>query len=71
MADKTVIFQDAAGGWRWRRVARNGEVIASSGESFTRKADAERAASRAFLGPDEPDDEPEVERDDFAGGAVG
>ena len=55
--DKTVIFQDKAGGWRWKRVAGNGEIIATSGESFTRLSDAERAASRAFLAPDGPDDE--------------
>lgn len=57
MADRTVVFQDKAGGWRWRRQAGNGEIIATSGESYTRMADAERAASRAFMGPDEPDDE--------------
>lgn len=53
MADKTVVYQDKAGAWRWKRVAGNGRIIASSGESFTRLADAERAASRAFMGPDE------------------
>ena len=57
MSDKTVIFQDKAGEWRWKRVANNGEIVASSGESFTRMADAERAASRAFMGPDEPEGE--------------
>lgn len=59
VADKTVVYQDAAGEWRWKRVAGNGRIVASSGESFTRLADAERAASRAFMGPDEPDDEPD------------
>jgi len=56
---KTVVYQDAAGQWRWKRVAGNGEIIADSGESYTRLSDAERAASRAFLAPDEPDDESE------------
>lgn len=56
MADRTVVFQDKAGEWRWRRQAANGEIIATSGESYTRLADAERAASRAFLGPDEPEE---------------
>jgi uncharacterized protein YegP (UPF0339 family) len=55
--DKTVVFQDKAGQWRWRRVAGNGETIATSGESYTRLADAERAASRAFMAPHGPDDE--------------
>lgn len=51
--DRTIVYQDSAGGWRWKRVAGNGEIIADSGESYTRMADAERAASRAFMGPDE------------------
>jgi uncharacterized protein YegP (UPF0339 family) len=58
VADRTVVYLDKAGEWRWRRVAPNGEIIASSGESFTRLSDAERAASRAFMGPD---GSPEVE----------
>jgi uncharacterized protein YegP (UPF0339 family) len=54
---KTVIYVDSRGEWRWKRVARNGEIIAV-GEGHTRRADAERAAGEAF-----PDDEeaPEVE----------
>lgn len=55
--DKTIIFQDKAGEWRWKRVAGNGEIIATSGEGYTRLSDAERAASRAFMAPDGPDDE--------------
>jgi uncharacterized protein YegP (UPF0339 family) len=31
-------------GWRWRLVAANGRILAS-GESHTRKADAERAVA--------------------------
>lgn len=64
MADKTVVYLDKAGEWRWRRVAPNGEIIASSGESFTRLSDAERAASRAFMGPD---GSPEVEDSEAEG----
>lgn len=37
-------------GWRWRRKAGNGEIIAS-GEAHTRRPDARRAAERA--NPDE------------------
>jgi uncharacterized protein YegP (UPF0339 family) len=37
-------------GWRWRRKADNGEIIAT-GESYTRKHDAKRSAERNF-----PDD---------------
>ncbi len=54
MSDKTVVYQDKAGEWRWKRVAGNGEIIADSAEGYTRMADAERAASRAFMAPDEP-----------------
>jgi uncharacterized protein YegP (UPF0339 family) len=37
-------FQDTAGQWRWRLKAGNGLKIATSGESFTRREDATRAA---------------------------
>jgi uncharacterized protein len=46
--DRTEIYQDAAGEWRWRRVAPNGETIADSGEGYTRQEDAKRAAQRVF-----------------------
>lgn len=46
--DRTDIYQDAAGGWRWRRIAANNEIIADSSESYTRRADASRAARRVF-----------------------
>lgn len=36
------IYQDEAGAWRWRLQAANNRVLAS-GESHTRKQDAERA----------------------------
>ncbi len=64
--DKTVVFQDKAGGWRWKRVAGNGEIIAV-GESHPRKADAERSASRAFLGPETHPDDPDPDSDDEGG----
>ena len=38
------VYQDAAGGWRWRLVAANGHIVADSGESYTRHEDAVRAA---------------------------
>ncbi len=44
--DTVEIFEDAAGEFRWRRVAGNHECI-SQGESHTREADALRAARRA------------------------
>ncbi|MGH9281638.1 MAG: YegP family protein [Acidimicrobiales bacterium] len=48
MADTTEVYQDDAGGWRWRRLAPNGEIIATSGEAYTREHDAWRAAHRVF-----------------------
>lgn len=50
--DRTIVYQDKAGEWRWKRVAANGEIIADSAEGYTRMADAERAAFRAFMDPD-------------------
>lgn len=41
------IYPDAAGEFRWRLVAANGQVIADSSESYTRQGDAERAAQTA------------------------
>jgi uncharacterized protein YegP (UPF0339 family) len=36
-------IQDVAGEWRWRLRAANGQIIATGGEGYTRKADVERA----------------------------
>ncbi|WP_123536237.1 HVO_2922 family protein [Halosimplex salinum] len=36
------VFRDRAAEWRWRLVHRNGNVIASSGEGYTRKHNAEK-----------------------------
>jgi uncharacterized protein YegP (UPF0339 family) len=38
------IYQDVGGHYRWRLVSANGQVVASSGESFASKANARRAA---------------------------
>ena len=53
MADRLDVYPDAAGGFRWRRVAGNNRVLCS-GESHTREADAWRAAHRSCpdLDPD-------------------
>ena len=37
---KFQIFQDKSGEYRWRLRAANGQVIATSGEGYTAKADA-------------------------------
>lgn len=31
------VYRDKKGEWRWRMVARNGRIIADSGESYKRK----------------------------------
>jgi uncharacterized protein YegP (UPF0339 family) len=41
---KFEIYADAGGSYRWRLVASNGQTIATSGESFSSKANATRAA---------------------------
>ena len=35
------LYRDAKGEWRWRLRARNGEVIAESGEGYVRREDCE------------------------------
>ena len=49
--DEIFIFQDEAGEWRWRKIAPNGEIVATSGESYTRKDDVIQAAEREASGP--------------------
>ena len=51
------VYRDDSGEWRWRRVADNGEIVAT-GEAYTRKHDARSSAEQNF-----PDDEI-VESDD-------
>lgn len=45
-SDRVVIYEDHALQFRWRRIAANGEIISTSGESYTRRHDCERAARR-------------------------
>jgi uncharacterized protein len=40
---KYCIYKDAKGEWRWRLRAKNGEIIADSGEGYTSKANCEAA----------------------------
>lgn len=56
------LFQDRGGEWRWRLVHRNGNVIATSGEGYSRKHNARkglRSVMRNAQGADvtERDDE--------------
>ena len=40
------VYRDGAGQWRWRLVHRNGNILADSGEGYTRRNDAKRAVDR-------------------------
>lgn len=50
------VYQDRKGEWRWRLRARNGRIVADSGEGYSRRRDADRAAKavvaalQAFVG---------------------
>jgi len=41
---KFVVYADSGGKYRWRLVASNGQTTATSGESFSSKANARTAA---------------------------
>ena len=45
-ADKVIVFRDASGEWRWKRVAANGEIVADSGEGYVHRQDCEAGAAR-------------------------
>lgn len=36
-------YEDSAGEWRWRFTARNGRVMADSGEGYATESNARRA----------------------------
>jgi uncharacterized protein YegP (UPF0339 family) len=41
------LFEDSSGGWRWRIVEpQNGRIIATSGEAFASKGNADKARRR-------------------------
>ena len=46
---RLTIYPDRSGEFRWRLSHRNGLIIAVSGESYTRRADAKRAVWRLPL----------------------
>lgn len=43
---KIYVYEDVGGGWRWRLKAGNSRVFAVSGESFEKKSNAKRAATK-------------------------
>ncbi len=44
------IYEDKSGQHRWRARARNGQIVASGGEAFSSKQNAERAADGVRAG---------------------
>lgn len=38
------VYPDARGGWRWRLRAANGRIVADSGEAYSGRREAMRAA---------------------------
>lgn len=40
------VYQDHAGKWRWREVAANGNIVADSGQGYSTRSNAKRAAKR-------------------------
>ena len=47
------VYRDAAGTWRWRLVHRNGNILADSGQGYSRRHDANRAVERLRTGIDD------------------
>jgi uncharacterized protein YegP (UPF0339 family) len=43
-AAKFPVYADAGQKWRWKLVSSNGQTIASSGESFSSRSSAQKAA---------------------------
>lgn len=49
------IYQDKRGEWRWHLKARNGRIVADSGEGYARKGNAYRAALKMVNGAQDAD----------------
>ena len=48
---KFELFQDTASEWRWRLIASNNvDVVATSGEGYKAKADADKAVAQVKAG---------------------
>ncbi|MGJ4849166.1 YegP family protein [Bacillota bacterium Meth-B3] len=51
MEDRWEFYQDAAGQWRWRRIAPNGKIVGASSEGFSSKqACVENAKRNGYPG---------------------
>lgn len=44
--DKWEIYKGGGGDWRWRRTARNGNIVGSSSEGYKNKSDCIANAKR-------------------------
>lgn len=44
--DKWEFYTDARGEWRWRRIAPNGQIVGSSSEGYSSRANAVANAQR-------------------------
>ena len=44
--DTWEIYKDAAGHWRWRRTASNGQIVGASSEGYVNKSDCIDNAKR-------------------------
>jgi uncharacterized protein YegP (UPF0339 family) len=49
------VYEDAAGEWRWRLVAANGNIVADSGEGYSSKQGAKRGIESVRTGAPEAD----------------
>ncbi len=45
---KFVVYEDVAGEWRWRIVAKNGATVADGAEGYVSKRNVLRAARRVW-----------------------
>lgn len=49
--DTWTFYQDARGEWRWRRTARNGQIVGASSEGYSsRQACVENARRNGYTG---------------------
>lgn len=48
--DRWEFYKDAAGEWRWRRIATNGEIVGSSSQGYVNKSDCIANAERNGYG---------------------
>jgi uncharacterized protein YegP (UPF0339 family) len=42
------LYEDAGAKFRWRRVARNGQIVSTPGQGYKRSAYARKAARREY-----------------------